>query len=64
MSTSSDEEDGSTGYVLGHSERELERLRVQAQLIDPITLGFCATVVSVRACAFWTWVAVRAQSRF
>lgn len=27
-------------YVLGHSERELERLRRQAQLIDPITRQF------------------------
>lgn len=27
-------------YVLGHSKSELERLRVQARLIDPITRGF------------------------
>jgi SAM-dependent methyltransferase len=27
-------------YVLGHSNRELERLRVQARLIDPITRRF------------------------
>jgi SAM-dependent methyltransferase len=27
-------------YVLGHSERELERLRTQARLIEPITRGF------------------------
>lgn len=27
-------------YVLGHSDRELERLRVQARLIDPITRRF------------------------
>jgi ubiquinone/menaquinone biosynthesis C-methylase UbiE len=27
-------------YVLGHSDRELERLRLQAQLIDPITRQF------------------------
>jgi ubiquinone/menaquinone biosynthesis C-methylase UbiE len=27
-------------YVLGHSERELERLRAQARLIEPITRGF------------------------
>jgi len=27
-------------YVLGHSDRELERLRVQAALIDPITRQF------------------------
>jgi 2-polyprenyl-3-methyl-5-hydroxy-6-metoxy-1,4-benzoquinol methylase len=27
-------------YVLGHSDRELERLSVQARLVDPITRGF------------------------
>jgi hypothetical protein len=27
-------------YSLGHSDRELERLRVQARLIDPITRRF------------------------
>jgi len=27
-------------YVLGHSTRELERLKVQARLIEPITRGF------------------------
>jgi SAM-dependent methyltransferase len=27
-------------YALGHSERELERLRVQARLVDPITRRF------------------------
>src|SRR5215472_4232198 len=27
-------------YVLGHSDRELERLRVQAKLVDPITRQF------------------------
>jgi SAM-dependent methyltransferase len=27
-------------YVLGHSARELERLSVQARLVDPITRGF------------------------
>jgi SAM-dependent methyltransferase len=27
-------------YVLGHSASELERLRIQARLIDPITRGF------------------------
>jgi SAM-dependent methyltransferase len=31
---------GAETYVLGHSDRELERLRRQAQLIDPITLQF------------------------
>jgi len=29
-----------TGYVLGHSERELERLGTQARLVDPITRHF------------------------
>jgi SAM-dependent methyltransferase len=31
---------GTSAYVLGHSDRELERLRLQAQLIDPITRQF------------------------
>jgi tRNA A58 N-methylase Trm61 len=31
---------GAETNVLGHSDRELERLRRQAQLIDPITLQF------------------------
>ena len=31
---------GARAYVLGHSDRELERLRRQAQLIDPITRLF------------------------
>ena len=31
---------GPTNYLLGHSEHELERLAVQARLIEPITLGF------------------------
>jgi SAM-dependent methyltransferase len=31
-----------SAYVLGHSERELERLRLQAKLIDPITRQFLA----------------------
>jgi len=29
-----------SAYVLGHSDRELERLRLQAKLIDPITQHF------------------------
>jgi tRNA A58 N-methylase Trm61 len=33
-------ETGPTAYVLGHSERELERLRRQAVLINPITRQF------------------------
>src|SRR5215468_5195977 len=28
------------GYALGHSDRELDRLRTQAKLIDPITERF------------------------
>jgi SAM-dependent methyltransferase len=32
--------DRSSDYVLGHSERELERLNTQARLIDPITRQF------------------------
>jgi SAM-dependent methyltransferase len=31
---------GTNAYILGHSDRELERLRRQAQLIDPITRLF------------------------
>jgi ubiquinone/menaquinone biosynthesis C-methylase UbiE len=31
---------GKSNYVLGHSDRELERLRLQARLIDPITRQF------------------------
>src|SRR6266513_4858996 len=27
-------------YALGHSDRELDRLAVQARLVDPITRGF------------------------
>jgi ubiquinone/menaquinone biosynthesis C-methylase UbiE len=35
------QEVGSTRtYVLGHSSREIERLKAQAQLIDPITTRF------------------------
>jgi SAM-dependent methyltransferase len=31
---------GTSAYVLGHSDRELERLRLQAKLVDPITRQF------------------------
>jgi SAM-dependent methyltransferase len=31
---------GGSVYVLGHSDRELERLRLQAKLVDPITRQF------------------------
>jgi SAM-dependent methyltransferase len=38
---SSTEKAGSTGaYVLGHSDRELERLSAQARLLEPITRQF------------------------
>src|SRR5215813_12034356 len=33
-------ERGAASYVLGHSDRELERLRLQAKLVDPITRQF------------------------
>jgi ubiquinone/menaquinone biosynthesis C-methylase UbiE len=33
-------EEPSQGYVLGHTPNELDRLAVQAQLIEPITRGF------------------------
>src|SRR5262244_2296179 len=33
-------EGGAGSYVLGHSDRELERLRLQAKLVDPITRQF------------------------
>ena len=33
-------DDGERTYVLGHSEHELERLRIQALLIEPITRRF------------------------
>ena len=32
--------DSGSVYVLGHSDRELERLRLQAKLVDPITRQF------------------------
>jgi SAM-dependent methyltransferase len=35
-----DEAGPAQGYVLGHSDRELNRLAVQARLVDPITRGF------------------------
>jgi len=39
--TSPGDEAGPAGaYVLGHSDRELDRLSVQARLIDPITRRF------------------------
>jgi SAM-dependent methyltransferase len=35
-----DRADPSPEYVLGHSDRELERLSTQARLVDPITREF------------------------
>jgi SAM-dependent methyltransferase len=35
-----DETGPTQGYVLGHSDRELNRLAIQARLVDPITRGF------------------------
>jgi hypothetical protein len=32
--------EGDAGYVLGHSERELDRLTAQARFIEPITRRF------------------------
>ena len=31
---------GNTTYVLGHSDREITRLRVQARLLEPATRRF------------------------
>ncbi|UWM80876.1 class I SAM-dependent methyltransferase [Rhizobium sp. SRDI969] len=38
--TMGEPDQGASVYILGHSDHELERLRRQAQLIDPITRGF------------------------
>jgi SAM-dependent methyltransferase len=40
MNTPGDNPGPTRGYVLGHSDRELERLSAQARLIDPITRRF------------------------
>jgi SAM-dependent methyltransferase len=40
MNAPGDDAGRTPGYVLGHSDRELERLRAQARLIDPITRQF------------------------
>ena len=40
MSISSTAAADAHGYVLGHSQRELARLKAQAQLVDPITKRF------------------------
>ena len=40
MKPSRNETDPSDTYVLGHSDQELERLSLQARLIDPITRGY------------------------
>ena len=40
MPTTSEGATPACGYVLGHSQREIERLKAQARLIDPITKKF------------------------
>jgi len=40
MSTLSEDVDSTPGYVLGHSAREIDRLKAQARLIDPVTKRF------------------------
>jgi SAM-dependent methyltransferase len=40
MSDPRDSSGATGGYVLGHSDRELERLSTQARLVDPITVQF------------------------
>src|SRR5258706_3666871 len=40
MSDTSHDADSVPQYVLGHSDREIERLKTQARLIDPITQRF------------------------
>src|SRR5215831_6291927 len=40
MNVRSNDCDSSPAYVLGHSDRELARLGVQARVVDPITRRF------------------------
>ena len=40
MSNSTGDADAKSGYILGHSEREIARLKVQAAELDPITRRF------------------------
>ncbi len=40
MNNSDDEPGPTRAYFLGHSERELDRLRAQARLVDPVTRQF------------------------
>jgi 2-polyprenyl-3-methyl-5-hydroxy-6-metoxy-1,4-benzoquinol methylase len=40
MSNSTDDTDAKSGYILGHSEREIARLKAQAAELDPITRRF------------------------
>lgn len=40
MNDSGHETDPPRGYVLGHSDQELDRLKAQARLVDPITKRF------------------------
>ena len=46
--------DGSTGYILGHSSEELERLNEQARLIGRFTRRSSRRLGSRRGCGFWT----------
>jgi hypothetical protein len=49
-------------YALGHSDGELDRLAVQARLIDPITRGFFPDAGSFLDCVCLMLVAVPAMS--
>jgi predicted methyltransferase len=40
MNNPGDDAGPTGGYVLGHSDREFERLNAQARLVDPITRPF------------------------
>ena len=52
-------------YVLGHSERELQRLALQAQYWGETTLEFAPAGWSrLLACAFSTWAAAQATVAF
>lgn len=48
MNTLGDHTSSTVTYVLGHSDRELERLAVQARLIDPMTRRFFCEAGIVR----------------
>jgi SAM-dependent methyltransferase len=40
MTNSTGDTDAKSGYILGHSEREIARLKAQAAELDPITRRF------------------------